>query len=145
MPKYMCIDYGLERTGLAVSDPEGKVVFPLETMYFKNFSKRGDFFDALAQKIREEKIEALVWGLPLSLDGKENLMCAQVRNAAKRLARRVDLPLFFMQESLSSFEAEKDLRQIGLKGNKIKLYLDQKAACNILESFIKHFEKLESP
>lgn len=137
MPRFMGIDYGLERTGLAVSDPEGKIVFPLETMYFKNFPKRSDFFDALAQKSRREKIDALVWGLPLGMDGEENLMCVQVRNAAKRLAHRIELPYFFMPETLSSFEAEKDLRSLGLKGNKLKLFLDQKAACHILESYIR--------
>lgn len=137
MSRYLGIDYGLERTGLAVSDREGKMVFPLETMYFKDFSRRKDFFDALAVKIGQEKIEAVVWGLPLSLDGKENLMCVQVRNAAQRLAQRTGLPFFFMPETLSSFEAERELCELGLKGKDLKRFLDQKAACNILESYLR--------
>ncbi len=132
----MGIDYGLERTGLAVTDPAGKLVFPLETVYFRDFKSRHDFFDSLADRIRNEQIEALVWGLPLSLDGSENLMCTQIRNAAKRLSRRIDIPVFFMPETLSSYEAESDLRSLGLKGEKLKKVLDQQAACRILESWL---------
>lgn len=141
MARFMGIDYGLERTGLAVSDLEEKLVFPLETIYFKDFPRRKDFFDALARKIYDEKIDAIVWGLPLSLDGKENLMCAQVRNAAKKLARRTELPFFFMPETLSSFEAEKELNELGINRKKLKGFLDQKAACNILESYLRQYRE----
>lgn len=136
MSKRMGIDYGLERTGLAVTDPGGSLVFPLMTLNFREFKNRHEFFDALSDIIRNEKIEELVWGLPLGLDGSENLMCAQIRNAARRLARRAPLPVHFMPEALSSFEAEDDLKKIGLKGDKLKKALDQRAACRILESWL---------
>lgn len=136
MTKYMGIDYGLERIGLAVTDPGGTLVFPLRTLYFRDFKNRHELFDAFSGIIRNEKIEELVWGLPLGLDGSENLMCAQTRNAVKRLARRAPLPVHFMPEALSSFEAEDDLKKIGLKGEKLKKALDQRAACRILESWL---------
>lgn len=136
MTKFLGIDYGLERTGLAVSDPNGELVFPLLSLKFKNYKKRSDFFDALANVIRTENVEAIVWGWPSARDGQENLICAQVRNAAKRLFRRVELPYCFMPEFLSSFEAEDDLRKIGLKGEKLKEALDQQAAFRILSSYL---------
>lgn len=136
MSRLLGIDYGLERTGLAVTDPGGSLVFPLMTMHFRNFHNRGEFFDELARKIQTEGITACVWGLPQNMDGSENLMCAQVRNAAKRLGRRINIETCFMPEILSSFEAEEDLRKLGLTGKKLKEALDQQAACRILQSFL---------
>lgn len=137
MARLIGVDYGLERAGLAVSDPCGKLAFPLMTLYFKDYKNRHEFLDALADIIKKEKAEEVIFGLPLSLDGSENPMCAQMRNTAKRLGRRISAPIHFMPEALSSFEAEEALRAVGLKGEKLKKALDQQAACGILESWIR--------
>lgn len=144
MSQFIGIDYGLERTGLAISAPEGSLAFPLTTLELKKFKNRGELFDKLAQIILTENARAIVWGLPLNIDGTENMMCAQVRNASRRLNRRISLPIFFMPEILSSFEAERDLRERGLKGEKLKQKLDQQSACRILTSFLALDEKERS-
>lgn len=60
--------------------------------------------------IEAEATDAIVIGLPINLDGEESLTTRQVRNFSKSLARRTTLPLFWMEEALSSYEAERDLR-----------------------------------
>ena len=80
--------------------------------------------------------EAVVMGLPLTLDGEESLTTRQIRNVTERLKRRVPLPFFFMMEALSSAEAWSDLREAGLKLSKRKAVLDQQAAVRILSSFL---------
>lgn len=136
MPKYLAIDYGLERTGLAISDPDARIAFPLRTLCLSSYGTRKSFLDALARMAREAGAEAVVIGLPLHCDGSESLMVRQTRNMAERLKRRLPLPFYWMPEILSSEQARADLKECGLRGRKLKSVLDQQAACRILSSFL---------
>lgn len=134
--KYVGVDYGLARTGLAVSDPEGRLVFPLLTLRLEEHANRKDFLAALAARIAAEGAGAVVIGLPVLDDGTDSLTTRQVRNITGRLKRRLNLPFFYMPELLSSEEAWADLREAGLKARKRKAILDQQAAVRILASFL---------
>lgn len=134
--KFLGIDYGQERTGLAISDPEGKVVFPLATLALAQYRKRSSLLDALAGLAREKEIEIVVLGLPLLENGGESLTTAQVRNVAPRIQRRLGLPMYFMPELLSTDDAKRELLKIGVTGKKFKAALDQVAACHILQTFL---------
>lgn len=134
MPRCLGIDYGLERTGLAVSDPEGKIAFPLTTLTLAGCHNRKNLVDKLASLAADEKIEIIVLGLPLYTDGTENEMCQKVRNFAKRLQRRGDWPIYFEPETLSTETAHCLLARTGSK--KISQKIDQAAACLILQAFL---------
>ena len=134
--KYVGIDYGLVRTGLAVSDPEGRMAFPLATFSLRDFHGRGALLAALAVRIAEAGAGAVVIGLPLHADGSESETTRQVRNVAKRIRRRSALPVYFMPELLSSAEALQDMRQAGVKADRRRAVLDQQAAVRILASFL---------
>ena len=133
---YAGIDYGLERTGLAVSDPSERLVFPVATYVLHDYRNRSELLDALAGTIQERGCGACVFGLPLK-DGAETEMSRIVRNASKRLQRRTALPLFFFDETLSSEEALQDLRVCRVPVSKRKAVLDQQAAVRILETFLQ--------
>ncbi|WP_165078621.1 MULTISPECIES: Holliday junction resolvase RuvX [unclassified Desulfovibrio] len=139
--RFAGIDYGLARTGLAVSDPEGRVAFPLATFHLEDFTGRSALLDALADRIREEGAGAVVMGLPLLLDGGESLTTRQVRNVTARLKRRLELPIYYMPELLSSEEAAQDLREAGLSREKARAVLDRQAAARILASFLAEPEE----
>ena len=124
--KYLAIDYGQKRTGIAVSDTGGSMAFPRKTILMRT---RAAFFEA-------EATDAIVIGLPVNLDGEESLTTRQVRNFSKSLARRTTLPLFWMEEALSSYEAERDLRDAGRSAAQGRAVLDQQAAVRILQSFL---------
>lgn len=130
--KYLSIDYGQKRTGLAVSDSTGQMVFALTTLFMKT---KEEFFAKLLDIIDKEKIQAVVIGLPVPEDGKYSLSLRQTQNFALRLRRRTTLPLYFMNEELSSFMAEELLRTTGHKKD-LRKFTDQVAACIILESFL---------
>ncbi|WP_297829361.1 Holliday junction resolvase RuvX [uncultured Desulfovibrio sp.] len=134
--KYVGVDYGLARTGLAVSDPEGRLAFPLGTLRLEEHAGRKEFLAALAARITAEAAGAVVMGLPLLDDGTDSLTTRQVRNITARLKRRLDLPVFYMPELLSSEEAWADLREAGVRVGKRKAVLDQQAAVRILASFL---------
>jgi len=139
--KYLAVDYGLKRTGIAVSDAEGRMAFPRCTLVLKT---RERFFADLAACLDEEAPDAIVVGLPLSMDGSESVSTRQARHFVERLKRRTELPIFWMNEQLSSHEAQQDLRAAGVRGARIRAALDQQAACRILESFLAQSEHTRS-
>ncbi len=140
--KYLAIDYGQKRTGIAVSDAGGQMAFPRTTILMRT---RDTFFAELLALIAAESPDAVVIGLPINLDGEESLTTRQARNFAKSLARRTPLPLFWMEEALSSYEAERDLREAGRSAAKGRAVLDQQAAVRILQSFIDQPEAKRRP
>ena len=86
--KLIGIDYGQVRTGLAATDPENILAYPLVTLDFSRFPNRKAFLTALAERIAEENPDRVIIGLPLLPDGTESLTTRQVRNFAQRLQRR---------------------------------------------------------
>ena len=142
--KYLGIDYGDERVGLAVCDSAETMAFALETLERKLLPTKALFFDALLKIIAEEAVEGVVIGLPLPLDPKEvhnhnaeePLSCRKARNFAARLGRRIALPIYLVNEALSSAEAERRLQAAGFKRDKLKAKLDAEAAAVILQQFL---------
>lgn len=131
--KYLAIDYGKARTGLAVSDPGETCCFPKKTLVMQGKEK---FFTELLQFIQDESVEGIVVGLPLTNKGEDTETTRMVRNMTSRLRHHCDLPLFYMEEYLSSTEAEKRLKSMGKRGKEITQLVDQFAAVIILESFL---------
>ena len=131
--KYLAIDYGLKRVGIAVSDVGGHFAFPRCTL--KRETKAA-FFAQLLELIEKEQAEAIVLGLPLHVDGTECLTTRQVRNFAESLKRRTPLPVYWINEALTSNAAEQELYEQGLGFAKVKEIVDQQAAAIILESFL---------
>lgn len=134
--KYLCLDYGQARTGVAVSDAEGRMAFPRCTLTRGPQTPRHVFWEGLLACLAAEAPDALVVGLPLREDGSDSLTTRQARNFAASLQRRSPLPVYLMPELLSSQAAQADLAACGLAPHKHKAVLDQQAAVRILESFL---------
>ena len=135
--KYLGIDYGQKRTGIAVTDPEAVMAFPRRTLIMRG---KDAFFEELLALAAEEKVDAFVVGLPLRGDGSDSETTRQARNMAERLKRRTVLPVYLMEETLSSHDAAMRLREAGHSGKSAAARLDQAAAVAILESFLSQPE-----
>ena len=131
--RFLAIDYGIKRCGIAVSDDGEAFAFPRRTLERRT---KALFFEELLRLIAEEKAGAIVVGLSLHTDGTECLMTTQTRHFVQSLKRRTTLPVFWMNEVLSSAEAEGELAGMGLSPAKVKSVVDQQAAGLILESFL---------
>lgn len=140
--KYLALDYGEKRVGLALSDPEGRMVFPRAAIAMRG---REAFFAELLALAEAEEVQAFVVGLPLRAGGQDSETTRRARNLAARLKRRSALRVYLMPEELSSCEAEERLRATGLRGAKLKARLDQTAAAAILESFLNLPEERRMP
>lgn len=135
--RYLAIDYGGKRVGLAVCDQGEVIVSPLSVV-----AANSELIDVIAGALEEQGAEAIVLGLPLNMDGTEGGGVKKVRVFGAELAEKVDIPIFFHDERLSSFDAESKLAGIGLTRKKKKNRLDAVAAASILQSFLdsKHTE-----
>ena len=131
--RYLGIDFGLKRVGLAVTDPDGRMAFPYTTLVKKDTTT---FFRELLAIVEQENIQTIVVGLPRSLDGQETMRSKQVHNFVLRLKRRTPLPVVLAEEGLSSWEAEERLQAAGLSPEKRKAVRDQEAAVIILERYL---------
>jgi len=132
--RFLCIDLGDKRSGLAICNSEETIASPLEV-----FEGGGDLSEKIAETIRAYQAEGIVFGLPLNMDGTEGDRTALVRKFAAELAKKTPtpLPIFFQDERLSSFSAQQKLARTGLTHKKKKNRLDAIAAAEILNEFIK--------
>ena len=130
--RYLSIDYGDKRTGLAVCDAGETIVTPLRVL---NGQTR--LVEKIVGIIESEEINAIVLGLPLNADGTEGPSVKRVRRFGTRLAKHIDIPLHFQDERLSSFTAEQKLIDAQLTRKKKAGRLDAVAAAEILQTFLE--------
>jgi putative Holliday junction resolvase len=130
--RYLAIDYGTKRTGLAVCDAGETVVSPVGVL-----RGRKGLIEKIGQIIADEEIGAVVLGLPLNMDGSEGPQAKQVLAFAEQLRRHLQIPVHLQDERLSSFGAEQKLQEIGLSRAKRQERLDALAAAEILQAFLE--------
>lgn len=134
MARLLGIDYGQARVGLAVTDPEGRVAFPLRTVAWET---RDGLFRELLDVIDQYGVERIVLGYPVRQGGDESLTGRQIRRFAERLGRRTTVPIAFVNEALSTEEAAERLREAGLAGKELLARVDAQAAAIILERALR--------
>lgn len=127
------LDWGMRRTGVAISDMDGAFVFTRPGIEILKYTH-----DALAQRIvkiiGDENITGIVIGLPLRTDGGESETTAMVRAFADVLATKTELPIVFIDETLSSATAQEQMGRV--RRDDIKRELDSNSARVILENAI---------
>lgn len=131
--RYLAVDLGAKRTGLAAGDDVLRLVQPVEVIEVP----RGPALEAaLARAIDRHGPDALVVGLPLNMDGSEGAAAADARAFGAALAARTGLTVHFHDERLSSFEADQRMARSGRTHREKKQLRDALAACAILEAFL---------
>lgn len=132
----MGIDFGERRIGVALSDPTATLASPLETLV-RRPGKRPPL-KALEELARDHGVERLVVGLPLDLQGEEDDWCRAVRASGDELARRLDVPVDYVDERFTSVAAGRAIRFVGLnrteRGRKERV--DRAAAAILLQRWL---------
>lgn len=136
--KVLALDYGSARTGVAVSDPTGTVARPLEVV--ENASAPTGL-KHLADLAEREGVERIVVGLPLNMDDSVGPGAKQAMQWGNDVARRAAKPIVYVDERLSSFDAEQSLNERKRGGEKLtrkrrKEQLDALAAAGFLQAFL---------
>ena len=134
----LAIDLGTKRVGLAMSDAGGRFASPVDVL---TVSDPVLAIDPIVALIVKEDVQRIVLGLPLNMDDSIGPAARSVIAWANRLRDRTSVPLIFVDERLSSFEAEQQLVRAKRAGAKMtrkdkKQSLDAVAAAHFLQAFL---------
>ncbi len=132
--RLIALDVGTKTIGLAITDDTQSIITPVDTIYRKGNKKD---IPILLNIFQEKKVKGIIIGLPLSFDNKDTNCSTFIKRFTNNLSLETDLPIFFQDERLSSFEAE-DLMLDKVGFNKTKKVVDKIAASYILESFLNN-------
>ena len=126
--RYLGIDYGSKKVGLAFSDEEGTMGFPFEVV-----PSDARLSDALALLVVEENIGTIVIGESLDFKGVPNPIANPARALGEELASRTGIPVVYEPEMMTTQEAKRDFEGVHAhkRGN-----VDASAAALILTSYL---------
>jgi len=137
------LDVGDARIGVAVSDELGLTARGIGVV--KRVGGRRDL-EALAKMLAPFAPAELVVGLPLNMDGSEGPRAVKTRVFGDKAAAHLGLPVVFVDERLTTVEAEETLRAMGTKRQKRRGLVDQVAAAGILRSYLsEHARRARRP
>ena len=139
--RYLGIDHGQKRTGLAISDASETLVSPHMVIETQSST---ELLRQILAVLETENIDVIVIGLPLNMDGTEGPRAKHVRDFTAELAAKTDGRIIFHDERLSSFEADHLALDLELTRKKKKKRLDAIASAAILRSFLDE-KKLNNP
>ncbi len=127
------IDTGSVRVGLAVSDPDRKIAFPLAVYERRNREQDAVYFRTVAAK---ENPGGLVVGLPVHMSGAEGQKAAEARAFGDWLGELLGLPVIYWDERFTTVEAESALWSAGLTHKRRKERRDKVAAQLLLQAYL---------
>lgn len=130
------LDLGTKRIGVALSDSDGMMATPYEVV-LRSGDRRRDH-RRIAELAEEAGAEALVVGLPLSLDGSEGAAAKKARHEAELLERATGLPVEMWDERLSTVSAHRDLMALDLRAGARRQVVDKVAASVLLQAWLDH-------
>ena len=128
------LDVGDKRIGVAISDAENILATPLTTI--ERSSEDAAALKAIADIIRERKVEMVIAGLPYSLNGTIGPQAARTLSFIEVLARNIDVPVETRDERMSTVAAQQMLRQSGKNSMQMKGKIDSAAAAYILQGYL---------
>jgi len=129
--RYLALDLGERRIGVALSDTLGMLARPLEI--FRRTSRAADFAH-IGALVAMHQVDAVVVGLPLNMNGSVGQQAAWVQDYSAALAATLTVPVYLWDERLTSEEAADILRSQGRSPDKGSL--DAVAAAVILQSYL---------
>ena len=127
---FLGLDLGSKTLGLSISDRTGLIATSLEVLRYSTYD---ELLDKLEIIINERKIDALVLGNPLNLDGSLSKRSEETLKFMELLKERFSLDIYLQDERLSTVEAERMLINNNTTRKKV---IDKIAAAIILQTFL---------
>lgn len=131
--KALALDIGERRIGVAISDGLGMLAHPLTTLNWKNIQQLST---ELSKIIRENDIETLVIGMPLTMKGSFSKRTEEVTRIVDGLREALPVNIVTMDERLTTKMAHDSLHLVGKKPSRMRETIDQIAAVYILQSYL---------
>ncbi|MBD2181738.1 Holliday junction resolvase RuvX [Aerosakkonema funiforme] len=127
------LDVGSKRIGVAGCDRIGLIATGLTTIERKSFERD---LEHLSQLVADRQAEVLVVGLPYSMNGTLGFQARQVQKFAQRVGKALQLPVEYVDERLTSFQAEEMLKEAKKSPSRHKSSIDRIAASIILQQWL---------
>ncbi|GAB4366108.1 MAG: Holliday junction resolvase RuvX [Elainellaceae cyanobacterium] len=127
------LDVGRKRIGIAGCDGTGLIATGLTTLHRRSFQQD---VEELRQLIFDRQVQVLVVGLPYTMSGMLGSQAKQVQKFAERLSQELNLPVEYVDERLTSVQAEQLLQAEKRAPSRHKALIDRKAAAIILQQWL---------
>lgn len=131
--RYLGLDLGLRRIGVALSDSLGLTAGPLTVI---ERSSSAQAAEAIERLVKAHDVETIVIGLPLTLRGSRGSQAQRVESFAALLRARVAVPIVLIDERLTTVQGERSLLEAGVSRDVRKKAIDQVAAQIILQHYL---------
>lgn len=136
--KILGLDLGTKTIGVAVSDGMRYSATPLETIKRTKFTQDAERIIAL---VAENNVVALILGLPLNMDGTEGPRVQSTRAFARNLTQKLDLPIAFWDERLSTAAVTRMMIDADLRRDRRAEVVDKLAASYILQGALDRLRR----
>ena len=127
------LDLGERRTGVAISDPDGTLAQPLVQLEPRG---RRDLVASVARLVAENGAERVVVGMPFLEDGKSGEQARRTEATVAALRQALPVPVAVWDERFSTDEADRLMREAGVKSGRRRARRDQAAAAVILQAYL---------
>ena len=133
--RILAIDYGSKGIGIAISDELQMMARPLTTIRRERM-KMSEIYDRISSLVQENQAGELVVGMPLNMDGSRGDAAISVEKFIAKLKEKMEIPVFAVDERLTSHEADQILREMGVGERERRARSDEYAAMIILQDFL---------
>ncbi|NJK40980.1 MAG: Holliday junction resolvase RuvX [Acaryochloridaceae cyanobacterium SU_2_1] len=134
------LDLGHRRIGVAGCDGTGLIATGLTTIHRTSFVRD---IQQLQVIIEARQVQILVAGLPYTMAGQLGSQARRTQTLANRIAKAVELPLEYIDERLTSYEAEAILKSQGIQPSHHRDWVDRQAATLILQQWLDQKQALK--
>jgi len=131
--RYLGLDLGSKTLGLSISDKTGLIASDYKVLRYNDINA---LINDLLLVIKEERVEGLVLGYPLNLNGTISDRCKLTLEFKEMLEPMIDIPIYLQDERLTTVEANRILISNGTRRDKRKKVVDKIAAVLILQTFL---------
>ncbi|MFM2430297.1 MAG: hypothetical protein RLZZ511_1510 [Cyanobacteriota bacterium] len=132
-PSVIALDIGKKRIGVAGCDRLGLGATGLMTI---ERSGMESVLEPLRTLVREREVTLLIIGLPYQMDGTIGTQAKQTQKTGRTIAKALNLPLIWVDERLTSFAAEEQLKAENIEPSRHKGLIDRRAAMIILQQWL---------
>ncbi|WP_299484975.1 Holliday junction resolvase RuvX [Acaryochloris sp. IP29b_bin.137] len=127
------LDLGHRRIGVAGCDGTGLIATGITTIQRTSFAQD---VETLRRLVEQRQVQTLVIGLPYTMDGELGTQAQRTQKLALRIGKALNLPIDFVDERLTSHEAESMMRAQRVNASKHRALIDRKAAALILQRWL---------
>ncbi len=131
--RILAIDYGMARTGIAVSDPTGLIATPYQVIPSRNYEK---LLNAVGEIFTNLSPDKVILGYPGRTDGAKSEMCERVERFREELFKRFGVDVELIDEKYTTVIASQMLHAGGTKAKDQRKTIDAAAAAVLLQGYL---------